>query len=503
MNTFKLTFSIFYKKPFRLFLTSWSCIFAWISSPLEAAESKPNIIFILADDLGWADLRCFGNPYYETPNIDQIASQGMKFTNAHASPNCQPSRAQFMSGQYGARTGVYTVGSIARFGWESRPLKPVENFGLAAEKITIARMLQKNGYATGVIGKWHLGNKPGCIPSDRGFDDFFGFLGGSHPYFNGELLRNTEKVQEKDYLTDVFGREAVDYIRKHKDRPFFLYLSFNAVHGPFEAKPNWENHFTGKPAVGGWGDPTYAAMISSLDENVGRVLAVLKELELSDNTLLVFGSDNGGVGGYTREGIRFGEVTDNAPLRAGKGTLYEGGIRVPYIFCWPGKIAAQTVCDLPMDNVDLYPTFLEVAGALPPENYPLDGASILDLLTQGGKIEGRTVRPLFQHFPGYLGGDDNTWRTAPVGVIQDGDWKLMEFFEDGKLELYQLKDDIGEKNNLATSHADKAQELLTKLKAWRQSTDARMPTVNSSIDNSVKAKNKRPKESKKTLDEGE
>jgi len=279
---------------------------------------------------------------------------------------------------------------------------------------------------------------------------------------------------------------------RFQDGPFFLCLHHFAVHAPHQAKTNWIQHFKPKLPVGGHHDPTYAGMIASVDESVGRVLALLDELKLSGNTLVVFTSDNGGVGGYEREGIRGGSITDNAPLKGGKGMLYEGGVRVPYIFRWPGKIAAGSVCDQPINSVDLYPTLLELAGAPRPENYPLDGTSYFSLLT-GSATAARP--PLFWHFPGYLGAGAGTRRTAPAGAIRDGDWKLQEFFETAKLELYNLKDDLGEKNNLAAAQPAKVKELHEKLLAWRKQIGAPMPRPNTATD-PAPAKQKKRRQNK-------
>ncbi len=280
------------------------------------------------------------------------------------------------------------------------------------------------------------------------------------------------------YLADFLTDKAVDFIRRHKEGPFFLYLPHFAVHSPHEAKEGLIAKFKPKPPVGGHKNPTYAAMIASVDESVGRVVALLDELKIAENTLVIFSSDNGGVGGYVREHIKeAGDVTDNAPLRGGKGMLYEGGIRVPYIFRWPGKIPAGTACDQPINSVDLYPTLLEVAGAEPPPNYPLDGASYCKLLTSGGKAA-LSRDAIFWHFPGYLGAGPGSWRTTPAGAIRSGDWKLQEFFEDGRLELYNLDDDLSQTNNLATKLPDKAKELHARLAAWRQAINAPMPTKN-------------------------
>ncbi len=447
------------------------------TSPGWAADAptRPNVIFILADDLGWTDLGCQGSKYYETPNIDRLAAQGMRFTHGYTcGPNCQPTRAALLSGQYGPRTGVYTVGSIDRFNWQSRPLRPVDNVvKLTPEKITFAEAMKKAGYSTGMFGKWHLGEDPAHHPSKQGFDEAIVSMGKHFDFATNPKVEYPQGVYLADFLTD----KAVDFISRNKDKPFLLYLTHFGVHSPHQAKPELIEKFKNKKAAEGHGDPTYAAMIASVDESVGKIAALLDELKLADNTLVIFSSDNGGVGGYVREGIKqAGGITDNAPLRGGKGMLYEGGIRVPYIFRWSGKIPAGKVCEKPINSVDLYPTLLELGGAKPEAGQPLDGVSYLSLLI-GGKTK-PDRGPLFWHFPGYLGAGKDNWRTTPVGVIRDGDWKLMEFFEDGRLELYNLKDDTGEKTNLAEKMPDKVKELHAKLMAWRKQVNAPMPQKN-------------------------
>jgi len=296
-------------------------------------------------------------------------------------------------------------------------------------------------------------------------------------HFNFETRPEVD-YPEGTYLADFLTDKAVDFIRRHQAGPFFLYLSHFAVHTPHEAKDNLIARFKPKAPAGGHHDPVYAAMIASVDESVGRVMRVLDELKLADNTLVIFSSDNGGVGGYQREGITFAKsTTDNAPLRGGKGMLYEGGVRVPYIFHWPGRIPAGTECSQPINSVDLYPSLLELAGATPPPEYPLDGVSYLELLTSGGKAQLKR-EALFWHFPGYLGSGQNQWRTLPVSTIRVGDFKLMEFIEDGRLELYNLREDIGEKRNLAADMPDHARDLHARLNAWRERIKAPMPTAN-------------------------
>ena len=442
-------------------------------SAAEAANRRPNIIFIMADDLGYTDVACFGSKYYETPNIDRLAAQGMRLRSHHHCQNCTPTRAALMSGQYAARTGVYTVGGIDRFNWSKRPLRPVDNVTeLPLDRATIADQLKLAGYATGMFGKWHIGQHGDYHPARRGFDEAIVSM-GSH--FDFETSPTTD-YPEGQYLADFLTDRAVDFIQRHHDQPFFLYLPHFGVHSPRQAKPELVGRFENKPGVGGHNNPTYAAMIASVDESVGRVMQTLDELDLADDTVLIFTSDNGGVGGYVREGIKKrGDITDNTPLRSGKGSLYEGGTRVPFVVRWPGAAKPGSTSDVPTIHVDLFPTLLELSGAPRPEQ-ALDGESLVPLFQEPAAELQRDA--IFQHFPGYLGAGKQTWRTTPVSLIQSGDWKLMEFLEDGRLELYNLRNDIGETKNLATEMPDKAQELHARLVAWRAEVEAPMPTKN-------------------------
>jgi arylsulfatase A-like enzyme len=445
-----------------------------VASAIGLAADRPNIVYILADDLGWTDLGCQGTKYYETPNIDRLAAQGMRLTRYHNCQNCQPTRAALMTGQYAPRTGIYTVGGIDRFDWQSRPLRPVDNVQqLPLEKVTIANVLKQSGYATGMFGKWHLGNGSDYHPGKRGFDEAI-VSNGAHFDFDTSPPVDYPKGQ---YLADFLTDKAVDFIKRHKDGPFFLYLPHFGVHSPHHAKEELIARFKSKAAAGGHQNPVYAAMIASVDESVGRILALLDELKLADNTVVVFSSDNGGVGGYVREGIKqAGDITDNAPLRSGKGSLYEGGTRDPFIARWPGKVKAGTTSDVPTIHVDVFPTLAEIGGAKLPDTQPLDGESLVKVIQDASAILKRDA--IYQHFPGYLGAGAGSFRTTPVSLIEMGDWKLMEFFEDGRLELYNLRDDIGEKNNLANTMPDKTRELHNRLLAWRKEINAPLPTPN-------------------------
>ncbi|MEY4567663.1 MAG: Arylsulfatase [Planctomycetota bacterium] len=439
----------------------------------EENPTKPNIIYILADDLGWTDTATYGSQYYETPNIDRLANGGLKLTAYHNCQNCQPTRAALMTGQYGPRTGVYTVGGIDRFDWKSRSLRPVDNVTqLPLDRKTIADQLKAAGYATAMFGKWHLGEKAKFHPSARGFDQAI-IADGKH--FDFETNPKVD-YPPGTYLADFLTDNAISFIRQNKQGPFFLYLPHFGVHAPHQAKKEWIKHFEKKAPVGGHKDPTYAAMIASVDESVGKILDLLEELNIADNTVVFFSSDNGGVGGYKAEGIEnAGGVTDNKPLRSGKGSLYEGGTRDPFIVRWPGITQPGSICNEPAIHVDIFPTLLEIAGA-PKPTQTLDGESLVTLFKQP---EAKLQRDaIYQHFPGYLGAGKDQWRTTPVGTIVSGDWKLMEFFEDGRLELYNLKEDLGEQNNLVQKMPEKTKELHDRMIAWRKEIGAKMPTKN-------------------------
>jgi len=470
--------------PIRHLLTLALCA----AAPFAHAAAKPNVIFILADDLGWMDTGVYGSTYYETPNIDRLAAQGVRFTNHHNCQNCAPSRAAMMSGQYAPRTGIYTVGGINRFNWPSRPLRPVDNITeLPLDRATIATQLKATGYATAMFGKWHLGIKRGHHPSQRGFDEAIVSEGKHFDFDTNPPVEYPKGAYLADWLTD----KAVDFIHRKKDEPFFLYLPHFAVHEPLQAKQDMIERFKPKPGVGHQENPTYAAMVASVDESVGRILAALDELKLAERTVVIFSSDNGGVGVYDFEGVlKPSGVTDNAPLRGAKAQLYEGGVRDPLIVRWPGVTKPGSVCNEPTIHVDLYPTVLEITGA-PQPTHVLDGESWVKLLRDPSARLARDA--IYQHFPGYLGAGDTYWRSKPVGTIQCRDWKLMEFFEDSRLELYNLRDDLGETNNLALKMPEKAKELHDKMLAWRTAIHAPMPTPNTNDTSNVKIRASRKK----------
>jgi len=447
----------------------------------KAVLKKPNIIFILVDDMGWRDLGCFGSEYYETPNIDRLANEGIKFTNAYANaPNCAPTRACLLSGQYTPRHGVYTVNSPIRGKLEDRKLIPPENRrALLSEKITIAEALKKGGYVSASMGKWHLGDPPELGPKAQGFDVNIGGDHNGHPpagYFSPYELPNLENAPEGEYLTDRLTEEALRFIENNHNRPFFLYLPHYAVHTPIQGKKALIGKYKQKPGSHGQSNPEYAAMIESLDQGVGRIMKKLDELQIARKTFVVLFSDNGGVGGYQAIGIPGNDITSNAPLRGGKGMLYEGGIRVPMIVRWPGMVKPGSISDFPVISTDFYPTLLDIAGVDTPGDYPLDGESLVPVLKRDSALKREAI---FWHFPAYLqAGRTGKLRTSPAGAVRKGEYKLIEFFEDGRLELYNLEDDIGETQNLVSKMPEKTRELHQLLIHWRKSLNADMPKPN-------------------------
>ena len=471
---------------FVLFLFAVSC-----TGRTQPKHEKVNMLFILVDDLGWADLGFTGSKFYETPNIDKLAASGMVFTDAYAaSPICSPSRAAIMSGKYPARLNLtdYIPGN-QHYGphknqkLASHPFK----LQLDLEEYTLAEAFKDAGYTTFFAGKWHLGEEEKYYPQHQGFDINKGGNKTGHPaggYFSPYKNPQLEDREEGEYLTDRLTEETINFIRTNKDNPFFAFLSFYTVHLPMQGKPDKVEKYRNKLSQMNYsgeeffkeGDtyykqwqnmPHYAAMVESMDENVGRLLQVLEQENLSENTIVVFTSDNGGMATSNRtDNI----PTTNLPLQAGKGYLYEGGIREPLIFRWPGKIEAGSSVDFPVTGTDFYPTLLDVAGIqLKPQQHS-DGISLKPLL------EGREMgeRPLFWHYPHYSGGLGG----RPSGAVRLGDYKLIEFFEDNRIELYNLKNDTVEKTNLAKTKPDKADELKQLLHEWREDVGAQMPFPN-------------------------
>ncbi len=462
------------KSSARVFAFLINLVGASLSAAAPSASRPPNIVYILADDLGWTDLGCQGSSYYATPNLDRLASQGMRLLRYYNSQNCAPTRAVLMSGQYAPRTGIYTVGTLERGTPPERRMLPPENQSLLPlDKVILAQVLKDAGYRTGMFGKWHLGNGQGYHPLQRGFDEAIVSMGA---HFDFQTAPKVE-APAGQYLADFLTDRAVDFIGRHQGKPFFLYLPHFAVHTPIQAKAEYVAAWEKKPARGTHWNPTYAAMIQSVDESVGRILARLDELKLTENTVVIFSSDNGGVGGYSRTEPTSDKrgFTDNAPLRGGKGTLYEGGIRVPFIVRWPGVVKPGTTSESPVAHVDIYPTFLNIAGGKPRAGYLLDGLSFVPTLRNPAVKPARDA--IYWHFPGYLESYVHPagFRTTPVGAIHAGDFKLLEFFETGAVELYNVKEDIGENNNLAQRMAEKTTALRTQLAAWRAQVGAKIP----------------------------
>lgn len=445
-----------------------------LGSRLTAAE-KPNVVLIVADDLGWRDLGCYGSPFYKTPNIDALAKAGLRFTDYYAAcPVCSPTRASLMTGQYPQRVGI-TDWLPGRADRPDQQLKrPSLRQELALEEVTIAEVLKAAGYTTGIIGKWHLGGE-GFEPTKQGFDvNVAGDQTGTpRSYFapfenkQGKML-GLETAPAGEYLTDRLAAEAEKFIAANKGKPFFLYLPHYAPHTPMSAKADVIAKYKGTPQGGRQSNPIYAAMVESLDDAVGRVLKALDDHKLADNTIVLFTSDNGGLA--TTEGPNT-PATYNGPLREGKGYLYEGGIRVPLVVRWPGAVRAGTTTDQVACSIDIFPTLAEACvGRLPPAP-KLDGVCLLPVFS-GGKIE-RDADAIFWHYPHY-----SNQGGKPGGAIRAGDFKLIEFYEDGRRELFEVKKDAGESRNLIAEKPLIADNLAKRLDDWRKQVGAKMPTAN-------------------------
>ena len=447
------------------------------------AADRPNIVFIFADDLGWKDVGYQGSDFIETPHLDRLAQQGTVFTAGYASAgNCAPSRACLLSGTYTPRHHVYAVGSTGRGNKALQRLVPIPNRnGLPKDNVTMADALKSAGYVTGHFGKWHLAGKDGALPTEQGFDVSFDSFG------EGELKEGSEgnKAGPPSDPKGVFTltRKACEFIEANRDRPFFCYLAHHAIHGPLQGRPETLAKFKAKTPGDQHHNAMYAACTYDLDASVGVLLQKLDDLGLDNNTLLVFTSDNGAT-----------QQSSQEPLRGNKGSYYEGGIREPFIVRWPGVTVPGSRCDVPVINVDLFPTFLAAAGASVPDGKVLDGESLLPLLKSDGSL---TRKAIFWHFPGYLDSpvirgrklDVRTrFRSRPVTVIHKADWKLHLYLEEWQLdggreklaennavELYNLKDDIGERVNLSNENTAKRDELLDDVLAWHRSANALVP----------------------------
>jgi arylsulfatase A-like enzyme len=440
---------------------------------MPAAPAKhPNIIFLLLDDLGWKDFGCYGSTYYETPNLDKLAAEGIRFTNAYAAcPVCSPTRASIMTGKYPARLHL-TDWIPGRKQWPAaKLLTPGFEQQLPIEETTVAELLKPLGYRTASIGKWHLGGQR-FWPESQGFDlNVAGTQHGSPAsYFGPFDLPNLKGGTKDDYLTEKLTEAAERFIEESAPRgPFFLYLPEFTVHIPLQAREAMVEKYRRKYGGKDFPNPVYAAMVESFDIAVGRIRRKLDELGIAGNTILFVTSDNGGL---RYEGSSARPVTDNSPLRAGKGHLYEGGIREPLLVRWPGVTKAGRVSDVPVSSVDYLPTIVEMAGGRAAGG--IDGVSIAPLLRGGGAPKRDA---LYWHYPHY-----SNQGGVPGGAVRKDDWQLIEFYEDGRLELFNLRDDIGERHNLALKEPGKAAELHELLKTWRKRVNATMPSPNPNYD---------------------
>ena len=464
--------------------TTSACQLGWLwillavllpACPGSAAPVRPNIVFILIDDMGWEDGGCFGSKFYQTPQIDALAAAGTRFTQAYAAcAVCSPSRAALMTGKYPARLHItdYIPGEGAPPG--SRFRLPDWQQHLPTTETTLATALKQLGYATGHIGKWHLGGGE-FLPEHQGFDTNIagGTTGqpGSYfwPYGAAKNIHRVPGLAERggqsgEYLTDRLTDEAIHFIEGNRGRPFYLNFCHYAVHAPLQGKQELIDEAADRPGADGQSNAVYGAMLRSVDDSVGRIVKKLDELGLADHTLIVFTSDNGGA-------VHFGNppATSNAPLRNGKGSAYEGGLRVPLLIKMPGVTRAGSVCDAPVITMDFFPTLLEFAGAdKSASRTAQDGLSLVPLL------RGETTRPhdeLFWHYPHYWNGG----KVSPYSVARVRDWKLIRFYETGTEELYNLHDDLSEQNNLAAANLEKRRELAARLDTWLKQVGAQMP----------------------------
>ncbi len=442
---------------------------------------KPNIIFILADDLGWSDLPSYGNTFNEAPNLDKLMAEGMQFTNAYAAcPVCSPTRASIQSGQYPARVGVidFITGHWRPFEETVVPRNKTQY--LPPEISTIAEQLQNSGYSTAYFGKWHLGNESGMTPADQGYDTSHVYRGGG--FYTPRFAPPINDIKQ-GRISEILTELSLDFIKANKNNPFFLFLAHYDVHVQLDADQELIEKYLNKEAMANYpGNAVYAGMIEHLDQSVGKIVNQIKKLGLHKNTMIVFYSDNGGLVSrfdkipliaknslpyYENVPLQF-IATSNAPLRAEKGTVYEGGIRVPLIICWPGKITPGSTSESLVSSMDFYPTFLQMAGTSNPTLQVIDGKSILPVLLENADYP---ERDLFWHYPVYHHG-------VPMGAVRKGDWKLIQNQVSGELALYNLRDDIQESRDVKSEQPDKTNELYQLLKNWQQDVQAEFPSPN-------------------------
>ncbi len=446
------------------------------SEPKSEAKNvkKPNILLFIVDDLGWADVGCNGATYYETPNIDRLATEGMLFTQAYAGCTvCSPTRAGILTGKSPARLHLTDAILPESLVPKDRKLLPPKSLDhLPLEEFTLSEALKEEGYATGHIGKWHLGGH-GFSPTEQGSDiniagDHWGqptsyFAPFSKHWRTGKMTEriypNLRDATPGEHLSDVLADHAIDFIDTNKDRPFFLNFSFFSVHSPIQAKEELVEKYKKKTPPYEDMIPEYAAMIETMDTNIGKVISKLKELNIYDDTIVVFTSDNGG-------------CYNNYPLRGKKGHLYEGGIREPLLIKWKNVTQPSSVCDVPVITTDFYPTFLDMVGAEQRPKQHLDGKNLAPLLKGGNDVDRDA---LYWYFPHH-----SKWDTSrvPAAAVRKGNWKLIHLIEEEKFELYNLKDDIGEKNNLIDSKKDIADALKLLLRNWKKEVNALEPKKN-------------------------
>ncbi len=440
------------------------------ASHQDHGKSKPNIIIILADDLGWNDLSSYGNGYIETPNIDRLVRGGLKFTDAYsAGPTCAPSRACLLSGMNCGSHGIFRVNKGDNKPADKQRLRAPKNAKkLPLEIVTLADSMQAAGYATGCFGKWHLGYKePEYHPSKRGFTHAVNMRqpSGKSRYFYPNFSTIPEmKIEDGKYHPELLTDYAIEFMDDHKDTPFFLYLPYFNVHGPYEAPQKTIEKYESKGSIKPSDEPVYAAMVEELDNSVGRIIDKLRSLDLEDS-IVIFSSDNGAP-----------EGRDNLPLRGGKGQLYEGGIRVPMVVRWQGVVSPGSTTSIPVNQLDLYPTCLDIANYEAPNESELDGASLLNILT-GDDFSRGNHECLYWHYPTYQKWNKakQEWYVQPQSAIRKGEFKLIDQMDSEQLELYNLSDDIEEKNNLAETMPEKVKELKALLDSWRTESKVPMP----------------------------